>query len=205
MALRLPLAAIQGYGTVLSHDGCTEEIQKAYGKSILENTERLQTMIENVLLLSELDLKETSMLKKEKVSLFEMAQMCVDEMQEYAAANDVTLTCEGEDREFLADPSMMQLVVYNLITNAIRYNKKGGKVQVTVSDVLEVKDTGVGMEQEQIAHIFDRFYKIHKDESRKKGGSGLGLAIVKDIIDLHDGEIQVESAPGVGTSFRVRV
>lgn len=202
--LKTPVAAVMGYAEELSQGGCSDEEQVRYGGEIRRNAERLQKMIENVLCLSELDLKEESTFRREKVSLTDLAEMCVDSLQETARKNEVQLHFRGVPCTVDGDASLLELLVYNLVSNGIRYNHPGGSVTVTVDRGITVEDTGIGIPREDLPHIFERFYRVDKQESRKRGGSGLGLAIVKSIADLHKAELTVESEVGKGSRFQVR-
>ncbi len=102
----------------------------------------------------------------------------------------------------------MQQVIYNLVDNAIKYTPAGGKVEVRLFSksghaVLEVADNGIGIPEESLPHVFDRFYRVDKARSRATGGTGLGLSIVQSVVHLHGGDIEVESKEGEGTTFRV--
>ena len=106
------------------------------------------------------------------------------------------------------DPSTLAQVVYNLVDNAIKYTPKGGRVLVQVGRsgqrvLLKVQDTGIGIPESAISHIFDRFYRVDKARSRATGGTGLGLSIVQNIVRVHDGDIEVQSKDGEGTCFTV--
>jgi signal transduction histidine kinase len=109
-----------------------------------------------------------------------------------------------------SDPARLEQVVSNLIDNAIKYTDSGGKIFIELRQsgneaVLSVRDTGIGIPQEEIAHLFDRFYRVDKARSRGTGGTGLGLSIVDKIVQLHNGYIEVHSEEGVGSEFIVRL
>ena len=108
------------------------------------------------------------------------------------------------------DPDRLHQVVLNLLQNAVRYNGEGGEIRLsTVSDeanaVLSVADSGMGIARDDIPHLFERFYRADKARSRAQGGVGLGLSICKSIVDTHGGTISVESEPGIGTTFTVKL
>ena len=202
--LKTPLASIMGYAEVLKRGESSASEQEEYGNQIMHHSERLLHLVEDSLSLSEIDLKEKTLMKKERFSLMDLAEMCVDSLEDYAKSRDVTLEVTGVDQEIEGDYSMIELMVYNLVSNAIRYNHPGGKVTVTVGGTFSVEDTGQGIPEKDLPHIFERFYRVDKADSRQKGGSGLGLAIVKGVADLHEAEITVKSKVGEGTRFEVR-
>jgi signal transduction histidine kinase len=114
----------------------------------------------------------------------------------------------GEGGRCRGDASMLGQVVMNLVSNAIAYNREGGEVRVELAVesrgvLLRVRDTGVGIAEEHLPHVFDRFYRADKARSRSKGHAGLGLSIVKSILELHGGKVGVRSKVGEGTTFEV--
>ena len=201
--LKTPLASILGYAQILSRGNLSAEQQMHFAEAIEQNGKHLSEMINHVLCMSELDVKEQTMLNKERFIFYDLVSECVREMKEYADSRGIRLELAGEPAEIEADPAMAQLLVTNLISNAIRYNNPGGCVWVTADDKLVVEDNGIGIKKEDQAHIYERFYRVDKAESRRMGGSGLGLSIVKSIVDLHQGQITLESKEGAGTKFTV--
>ena len=116
----------------------------------------------------------------------------------------------GDSCEMFADPGKLSQVCYNIIENAIKYTPDDGKITVKLrragrDAVLEISDTGVGIPEEDLPHVFDRFYRVDKARSRETGGTGLGLSIVQQIVRLHAGSVTVQSKPGVGTTFTVQL
>ena len=108
------------------------------------------------------------------------------------------------------DTFQIKQVIFNLVDNAVKYNRPGGSVDITVQIenrlvIIKVADTGIGIAAEDLPRVFDRFYRVDKSRSRQRGGSGLGLAIVKKIVEEHDGMVSVESIPGRGSTFRVEL
>ena len=202
--LKTPLTSIIGYAQLIGEEKCAEEHHKTYSEEIDRNAERLLRMVDDALRLSELDVKEITVLQKETVSLYDLTEMCVEALRSNAEKKQVELTFEGEPYLVQADHAMMEQLVFNLIDNAIRYTDAGRKVTVQATDELVVADTGIGIPKEKQAQIFDRFYRVDKDDSRRRGGTGLGLAIVKNIVDMHGAKISVESEPGKGTIMTVQ-
>ena len=122
---------------------------------------------------------------------------------------EVELSLSGEKTEIEGIPELLETIVFNLCDNAIKYNRKGGKVSVSVTKtereaVLSVKDTGIGIPPEQFERIFERFYRVDKSHSKEVGGTGLGLSIVKHAAKIHGAKIEIESEIGEGTTIVVR-
>lgn len=206
--LKTPLAAISGYSELIENGMASSETEtKRFAKEIHTNANRLLTLINDVIRLSELDNGEAEE-QLEPVNLREIAQTCVNMLQMNAEMHHVSVSFEGENVIIMATRQMAEEVLYNLCDNAIRYNREGGTVLVTVRDrldkaVLTVKDTGIGIPGEHQDRIFERFYRVDKGRSKSTGGTGLGLAIVKHILLRLGAEIALESEPGVGTEITV--
>ena len=163
--------------------------------------------MEDILKLSRLD-EGASPDKRESVDLYALVRQTLDEMKHYTARNSVTLTVTGESAMMVGIPGQIRMMVGNLFTNACKYNKPGGRVDVNVSRayravVLTVADTGIGIAEEHQERIFERFYRVDKSHSKAVGGTGLGLSIVKHAALIHNAKIELESQPGEGTTIRV--
>ena len=206
--LKTPLAAISGYSELIENGMASSETEtKRFAKEIHTNANRLLTLINDVIRLSELDNGEGEE-PLEPVNLKEIAQTCVNMLQINAEKHHVSTCFEGENVVIMATRQMAEEVLYNLCDNAIRYNREGGTVLVTVKDrldkaVLTVKDTGIGIPKEHQDRVFERFYRVDKGRSKSTGGTGLGLAIVKHILLRLEAEITLESEPGEGTEITV--
>lgn len=205
--LKTPLTAISGYAELIENHMVDPKQESRFAQEIQQNANRLLSLINDIIRLSELDNSENA-LRYEQVDLDVIAKECVDNLMVNAQKRGVNLYYEGETCEFRADRNMMSELVDNLTANAIRYNNAGGEVHVKVTHEnmhpqLIVSDNGIGIPKDQQERIFERFYRVDKSRSKQTGGTGLGLAIVKHIVELHDAEIQVESEPGKGTTMRV--
>lgn len=206
--LKTPLTAISGYSELIEKGMASSETETIrFAGEIHKNANRLLTLINDVIRLSELDAEggEESL---EPVNLREIAETCVNMLSISAEKHHVSLLFEGENAVIMATKQMAEEVLYNLCDNAIRYNKEGGSVQVMVKDrldkvVLTVKDTGIGIPKEHQERIFERFYRVDKSRSKSTGGTGLGLAIVKHILLRLDGVLNLESEEGVGTEITI--
>lgn len=206
--LKTPLAAISGYSELIENGMASDqsEVQR-FATEIHSNANRLLTLINDVIRLSELDAEGTEELL-EPINLKDIAQTCVNMLQINAEKHHVTLTFEGENVVIMATKQMAEEVLYNLCDNAIRYNKEGGSVSVTVKDrlntaVLTVKDTGIGIPKEHQERVFERFYRVDKGRSKSTGGTGLGLAIVKHILLRLGATLSMESEAGIGTEITI--
>lgn len=205
--LKTPLTAISGYAELLENGMVSKEKEKHFYKEIRGNSERLFSIINDIIKLSEIDRVERDEEFKE-TDLCEAVKESVELLRFEAEQKGVNLYFKGESAFILARRDMIKELAENLIQNAIRYNKDGGSVEVTVFSgseglKLEVADTGIGIPLSDKERIFERFYKVDKSRSREVGGTGLGLAIVKNIATLHGAKIAVESELGIGTKISV--
>jgi heavy metal sensor kinase len=178
--------------------------------SLLEETERLSRIVESLLAISRLDAGEAQM-EHVNFDLAELAVTTTEQMRLLAEDKNVSLVCETNGSvEVQGDRARLKQVVVNLLDNAIKYTGEGGEARVRVRSenaqaLLEVADTGIGIPAEALPHLFERFYRVDKARSRQMGGVGLGLAIVKSIVTAHGGRVNVESAEGRGSRFRVEL
>ena len=205
--LKTPLTSISGYAQLIESGVVSQEDTVRFGHEIRRNADRLLTLINDIIRLSELDSipaygkKE----KKEPVDLFQIAVTCADMLEPSCEEHGVTIKVEGESTPVLADRTMLDELVYNLCDNAIRYNRQGGSVTVKVGDrAISVEDTGIGIAEENLKRVFERFFRVDKSRSKKTGGTGLGLAIVKHIVEYHHAEMDTKSVLGKGTTITVR-
>lgn len=205
--LKTPLTAISGYAELIKSGMTSGADTIHFAGEIHHSAERLQHLINDIIKLSELDSSDLK-LEYESVDLREIANNCVQQMKFFAEKNEVTLSVEGESVMVQANRTLIEELVFNLCSNAIRYNKKGGRVIISLykqgeHPVLVIKDTGIGIPKEHQERIFERFYRVDKSRSKATGGTGLGLAIVKHIVAQHDAQMELNSEPGVGTEIQV--
>ncbi len=208
--LKTPLAAISGYSELIENGMATDEDVIRFASEIHRNCNRLLTLINDTIRLSELDHAEQEV-AFERVNVYQVAKNCVDMLQMNAKKHQVSLQIEGEKAYVMANKGMMEEVIYNLCDNAMRYNKEDGSVIVGVfareaehKVIVSVKDTGIGISKENQERVFERFYRVDKSRSKVKEGTGLGLAIVKHIVALHkNATLELESEVGVGTEIRI--
>jgi len=207
--LRTPLTAISGYAEIMMHGLVAAEHVQPFAEKIYTEANRMITLIADIIQLSQLD-EASAQLIWERVDAAAMAEDVASRLQTKAEEAGVTLSVYTEPTMLSAVGQVLQEILYNLCDNAIKYNKPGGTVKVSVvrsggNAVLKVMDTGIGIAPEDQPRIFERFYRADKSHSRQNGGTGLGLSIVKHGVQLHNGEIQLESKQDVGTSITVRL
>ena len=192
---------------VIAEDG-TYGIGEAVPRTgIYGETQRLIQLVEDIINLSRLD--EGNGYQWKTADLYQIASEVTGSLEHFAGEKDVVLCLEGEHAQLRGVPELLRGIVYNLTDNAIKYNKPGGNVTVSVtrqdaSVVLAVRDTGIGIPEEDRDRIFERFYRVDKSRSKEVGGTGLGLSIVKHAVLLHKASIDVASQPGAGTCIQVR-
>ncbi len=206
--LKTPITAISGYAELIENNMVDEENEIHIAKQIRHNAERLLSLVNDIIKLSELDHFDMNG-SFDNIDLFAVVKECVNDLKPMAEKKQISLNCEGGSAGIKADRAMIREMVDNLIQNGIRYNKEKGSVlaQVTIQNghpVLSVKDTGIGIPADQLDRVFERFYRVDKSRSRQTGGTGLGLAIVKHIAELHNAEITVNSVLGQGTEMVIR-
>ena len=206
--LKTPLAVMQNYGTLLQSPDLTEEQRLVYGKAILEQTKRLSALVMNILKLNKLENQQIYP-NVEKYYLGEQLCECMLEFESVWEEKDIELDINvDEEVQIEADKELLSLVWNNLLSNALKFTEKGGKVSLALYKdeshaYIEVKDTGCGMSVETGKNIFKKFYQ--GDTSHATKGNGLGLALVKRVIDICGGEISVSSQVGQGSTFTVKL
>ncbi len=203
--LKTPLTTIYGISDMLVGGIVKPEDIPGFAKNIRDEAGRMITLIQDILKLSQLD-ENTFSDQRERVDLYELAQSAAERLRPQADEKHVTISVTGERSEFTGIATVLEEMIYNLIDNAVKYNKQGGRADVDVRSsgddiVVTVSDTGIGVPADSIDRIFERFYRADKSHSRKIGGTGLGLSIVKHGVSLHGGSITVKSSEGSGTTF----
>lgn len=207
--LKTPITSIKGFAETLL-DGAMEqkELREQFLTIILEESERMQSLILELLDLSKIE-QEYFQLNWEKVSLEELLLDVLLILKQKASEKNIELTQNVSGQTIIfADPFRVKQIMLNIIANAIHYTKQDGQIEVALVENEEtvefiVKDTGIGMDEVEISRIFERFYRIDKARSRNSGGTGLGLAIVKHLVEAHDGTIAVQSKKGQGSIFNI--
>jgi len=207
--LRTPIAMLQGYSEAIVDDVAgSDEEKREIAKIIYDESLRMGRLVNELLDLARMETGHFQ-LNKMPVKIGEFFKRAVGKFQAYARDEGLKLTLEGPargDEEVVMDPDRIEQVLTNLIDNAIRHTPKGGEIAVLVNNaedrlVISVKDTGTGIDEDDLPFVFERFYKADKARTRGKAGTGLGLAIAKNIVEAHRGKIMVQSKRGHGTTF----
>lgn len=204
--LRTPMTSIGGYAELLMNGMVKPEDAAGFGQRIYDESQRLLTLIEDILRLSKLDEGVTG--EPVRVQLLDAAKTVIGKLQPIADKAGIGLTLLGEEAAATGDATLIGEMLYNLVDNAIKYNRTGGSVTVTVESgaapKITVEDTGVGIPKEHQPHVFERFYRVDKSRSKETGGTGLGLSIVKHAAELLGAELTLSSEVGVGTKVVAR-
>lgn len=206
--MKTPLAVMQNYGTMLQQPGLSEETRVEYAKAITDSSRRMADMMTNILKLNRLENQQIYPQTTE-YDLGEQLCECLLQYENVWEQSDIEIETDIEEGvRVKADAELLSLVWNNLFSNAFKFTEPGGTVSLTLcatdhQAIVQVKDTGCGMSPEVGAHIFEKFYQ--GDTSHATQGNGLGLALVKRVVDIMQGEISVESAKGVGTTFTVKI
>lgn len=201
--LKTPLTSISGYSELIASGMASKKEGRHFAEEIHRNAQRLLTLINDILQLSELDATPKHRTDFVSVDLYEIAAHCMDVLRPVAEKQEVQLSLKGASLQIQADPELLKELIYNLCDNALRYNRPGGHVWITVTDRLIVQDDGIGIPGKFQKRIFERFFRVDKSRSKKTGGTGLGLAIVKHIAEVHHAVISLDSDEGIGTTISV--
>ena len=201
--LKTPLQSILNSAQLLQSGLVKPEDMQKFTGYICSEAERLLQLINDIIRLSQLD--EGGEYPKENVELYQVCSQVLQTLIPAADSRNITVELLGEHTVITGVRQLAYELIYNLCDNAIRYNKDGGKVTVTVGkDSITVKDTGIGIPKEHQARIFERFYRVDKSHSRETGGTGLGLSIVKHAAQQLGAIIELESEPNIGTTVIVK-
>ena len=204
--LKTPLQGIIGSAELIENGMVRPDDLPRFVGHIHAEAARLVTLIDDIIRLSQLD--EGDAMPTEPVDLLAVSQEAAENLQDAAAARDVTVSVTGQPAVIPGVRRLIYEIVYNLCDNAIKYNRDGGRVDVTVAadaggSSITVADTGIGIAPEHQSRVFERFYRVDKSHSKASGGTGLGLSIVKHAVQYHHGRIELESTPGTGTTICV--
>ncbi len=210
--LKAPLNAIEGYLRMMQEKQSGDRIED-YAEPIDRSLQRLQGM--RNLIMDLLDFTKIRLERKDEkiqeVDLADIASGAIITVQPYAIQMEVNINLDiRSDAVIMADPSDMEIVFNNLISNAVKYNKMGGKAEITIDStdsevIIIVSDTGIGINVSDTENLFEEFVRIKNEKTRNITGSGLGLSIVKKVVGLYNGTIKVESTPDIGTTFTIRL
>lgn len=204
--LKTPIAAIRGFAETLLDGDVEPEIASGFVKTIYDEAHRMGNLVSDLLELSKLEGPQNPV-KLESIALKPVAESAVQTLRHQATSRGVRLSIEPMDDVIVwADDVKLLQVFLNLIANAIHYTPDGGEITIWWDLYIDrvkvhVEDTGLGIAKEHHSRLYERFYRVNKDRNRSSGGTGLGLAIVKHIINLHGGEVGIESEVGKGSDF----
>lgn len=203
--LKTPLQGIIGSAELIENGMVKPEDLPRFVGHIHAEAARLVTLIDDIIRLSQLD--EGDAMPTEPVDLLAVSQEAAENLHDAAVARNVTVSVTGQPAVLPGVRRLIYEIVYNLCDNAIKYNRDGGRVDVTVAadaggSSITVADTGIGIAPEHQGRVFERFYRVDKSHSKASGGTGLGLSIVKHAVQYHHGRIELESTPGTGTIIR---
>ena len=216
--LKTPLTSISGFAEILKNGGTDEKTTKDFASTIYEESQRMISLVNDIIKLSKLDEKSISM-EKEPIELLGLSKEIAKILSASAKTKNVTLKVQGDPGKIFGVQPVIYEMIYNLIDNAIKYNKQNGTVEITVKDeklnpaentdsfskktTISVRDTGIGIPKNEQDRVFERFYRVDKSRSKELGGTGLGLSIVKHAAKYHNATISLSSKEGEGSTFIV--
>lgn len=213
--LKTPLTSISGFAEILKNGGTDEKTTKDFAGTIYEESQRMISLVNDIIKLSKLDEKSIS-LEKEPIELLGLSKEIAKILSASAKAKNIKLDVHGDSGKIMGVQPVIYEMIYNLIDNAIKYNVQNGTVEVTVKEekpekghtfgnktVISVRDTGIGIPKNEQDRVFERFYRIDKSRSKELGGTGLGLSIVKHAAKFHDATINLSSKESEGSTFTI--
>ena len=205
--LKTPLTSISGFAEIIQDGYVKEEDIRAFAGRIYKEAQRLITLVEDVIRISQLDEGEVPY-EWTETDLYQTVKSVFGTLSEAAKKQNVHLYIEGERIKLHTVPNILEEVLFNLCDNAIKYNKQGGSVCIRLAEnegnvCISVQDNGVGIPKEDQSRVFERFYRVDKSHSKEIGGTGLGLSIVKHGVSFLGGEVELESTPGQGTEITI--
>lgn len=205
--LKTPLTAISGFAEIMKDGWAKPEDYQMFALKIYNETQRLINLIEDIIKLSRLDENKIE-ITKESVDMLVLAKDAAARLSSKAKDKNISVTVNGDHGNITGVRQILDEMIYNLCDNAIKYNKKNGKVEVIVKDYISnvsvtVKDNGIGIPAEDLDRVFERFYCVNKSHSKESGGTGLGLSIVKHGAIFHKAKINIDSTLGIGTSIEI--
>ncbi len=208
--LLTPLTTIKTYNEMLMKGEVeNEEMQKEFYNTISEEASRLSRLIRNLLNISKIERKSLT-INKGLVKLNWLFEDCVSTIEPFALSKNITIEKKMPDKfpSIVGDKELLKVAINNLLSNAVKYTPEGGTITFSINDqnnivICEVVDTGYGIADKDISHIFDKFYRSADPNIIEKSGTGLGLSITSEIIKLHGGKIEVQSETGKGTHFTI--
>ncbi|MBQ7953883.1 MAG: ATP-binding protein [Clostridia bacterium] len=206
--LKTPLTSISGYAEIMRNGFAKPEDISRFSGIIYDETQRLITLVGDIINLSKLEEKEV-IHEKKMIDLYEISQNVVSRLSAVASKKGIKFSIEGTAEKIYGVENIIDEIIYNLCDNAIKYNKDNGLVMINIQKVdgnteYTVTDTGIGIPKNELDRVCERFYRVDKSHSKEIGGTGLGLSIVKHGVSYHGGEVSIKSELGSGTSIKIR-
>ena len=207
--LKTPVTSIRGFAELLNSGLVADEVQREdYLNRILAESDRLSAIIDDILKLASLE-EQPAAVPSVPLDVLGAAEAVKEELAPLSESKQVTIETKGDHAMLCMEEDDLMRLLKNLVENAVKYNVPDGSVTVTVEDApsavtLRVADTGIGIAENHLPRIFERFYRVDKGRSRSVGGTGLGLSIVKHIANVYEGQIHIESTVGKGTTISIR-
>lgn len=208
--LKTPITSIQGFAELLESGMVTDEAtKKEFLSRIKKETRSMTNLIDDILMISKLESKQHEVAFA-PLRIKPLIEDIISSLSSVAQLQGISMTLDCEDITYYANAQQIHQLVNNLMSNAVKYNRENGRVQVTVKQeannlLIAVADTGIGIPKASQGRVFERFYRVDKGRSKKMGGTGLGLSIVKHIVQFYNGSISLESQVNVGTTITVRL
>ncbi len=202
--LKTPLTSISGFAELMSQGMVSPDRVQEFGQDIYKESQRLMALIDDILKLSRLDETEDMPHPTEPIDLYSLTEEVTKTLKHNADQQNISLVLSGEPVMVQGIPSLLREMVYNLCDNAIKYNVPGGRVEISITSApprFVIKDTGIGIPEDQQKRVFERFYRVDKSHSKDIGGTGLGLSIVKHGAMLHNAKLELNSELGNGTEI----
>ncbi|MDE6708019.1 MAG: ATP-binding protein [Oscillospiraceae bacterium] len=206
--LKTPLTSISGFAEIIRNGYVQEQDISHFADNIYKETQRMISLVNDILKLSKLEDGNINIYERESVNLLELCQNIQERLALHAEKKQIAISCEGEAISIIGIPIMLDEIIYNICDNAIKYNFSGGYVKILVKKqdthaVIEISDNGIGIPEKDQERVFERFYRVNKSHSKEVGGTGLGLSIVKHGMALHHAKIILESQENKGTCMKL--
>lgn len=205
--LKTPLTSISGYAEIIRDGIAKQEDTTRFAGKIYDESQRLITLVSDIIKLSRLEESDIEV-KSESIELYPLCEIVISRLESIAKKRNITFSLSGDRCTITGVYHIIEEMVYNLCDNAVKYNKDSGTVDIAIRQCvdgveLSVKDSGIGIDKDEIGRIFERFYRVDKSHSKEIGGTGLGLSIVKHGAIYHNASISVESEVGTGTTIKI--
>ena len=207
--LKTPLQAIMGYAELLKSGMVKDEDSNAFAEKIYNQSVHMHKLIQQIIKLSQLDEQSEQLMigEKQLIDIYKIAVEVADSLYEVALARGIKIKVDGCSACISGVEMLMRECIYNLVDNAIKYNKDNGTIDIVVSNKeqieLIVKDSGIGIPKDEHERVFERFYQVDKSRSKNKDSTGLGLSIVRRAISIHNAKLELKSEIGKGTEFKL--